>query len=235
MNEKKNTVGCPPKLTEEDADHLLHLYRERNPKGKISSRFIWKFTLELLEERVIEHAPSEDFWSKKGRIGYKVIEGFKDVEAPVTILLENRGSIAPKISDLVKKKHYTKEELEVALYPLEEFANKTLKKLITQTEELEKLQQEISGLNKDKRSLQVKVRAAEEAVLLLYLYIQKESNKTTKELTQRALENIYKHPNPLDLFNDYMRRSEPLSEDSSSPSKVAKLSELARLKKNNTK
>jgi len=126
--------------------------------------------------------------------------------------------------------------LETVLYPLYDFACKTLKQKQSISERLEKCQEEISDLKNQIEDLREKARVAEETVLLLYLYIQKESNKTTQQVARYTLENIYKQPNPLDYFKDYL----PSPEDSlngvpTEQHKVPKLSELARAKKNSKK
>ena len=237
-----NKAGAKPKLTEEEANNILYLFRTEpggSPTGKIKASAIHEFANKLHLEGRVRNSPSLDFWYKPGRLGSKVLDEFNKVETSELPLPDGKTVSVPKVRDLVEKRYKNKNELIDNLTPLEDLAHKMVDKVISLSNKLQKSEKDREKLQKDKEELNRKVHDLEQAVFKLFRYIQLDSSDETKMITIRALKDIYKNPNPIDYFKTSEPSSQSPKKDNPTPetNKVASLTDLlnSRFKAQSTK
>lgn len=231
--------GAKPKLTEKEINQIIYWFRTEpggRPSGKIKAAAIKEFTDQLHSEGRLKHSPSLDFWYKPGRLGTVVLDEHNKVDIREVSLPEGTAISVPDVEDLIEKKWRKKEELISNLKPLKNLAHKLVNRVNTLSNKLEHREKENAKLKSDKENLEKKVGDLEEAVFKLFRYIQLDSSDQTKVITQRALKDIYTHPDPIDYFMTFESnvQSPQKTGDLPEKSKVTSLTDLLQAKFNIT-
>jgi hypothetical protein len=194
-------------LSKDQVNGIIGMFKaERKTSGLIKPMEMFKFTEELYNQGRIPSLPSYEFWKKKDRLGRQLIEQRNRIDTVKLTNSEGKEITIPNVTDLVEKKHKSKEELLEALVPLENHLRNSINREINLKEKVASLEVEISNIKLSKKELLSEKEELQNLVFELYRMIMKEYKSETKEFALSALQNVFK--NPLEILMHTQEKSD---------------------------
>ena len=203
------SAGRKPKLTLEEVQKVIELYRENiKPMGIIAYQDIFKYANQLYKEGIISADTSDNYWRKEGRQGRLAVDKANEINSEVVEVSKGKEINIPNMADLVEKKYKNKDDLLKHLLQVEKMFHQALEREKKQENEITKLQDSLQSAKEQLKAEKENNEKLQGLVFRLHRIASEQPTEEMKKQTEYAMKTTFSEPYDFAFFDETSKTKE---------------------------